>query len=368
VQLLNLDKLSDNRDGWALHCLLYNNGNSEEPCGWAAPPTATLVHWVVQSIQSLQKEILEQRQAPEIRVVDYGTGTGMLSYELIKTLDETGMLATMRQQGIRFEMNLLDLSSHWFDFSKKLLGHLEFVKFHDIFDLESKKFVSLHSILGFECIDVVMASMVFHLIKPPGLKRAVRGIGEVLKKDGKLFWNAPDIGPALENSILFHDPNRMARREALRCLDKPSYLKVLLGQLSKDKAKRFAGLQEKVFKVKQTLTHAERLAAQTSAGQQMLTVPNSRETLTQILHPFFEGEVRSRIVEILPKDSLAAIRIPSNQRFLEEISDLNVRASLLDLVMEFSVLPQISNGSARNSSGFGITWSFGSHNKRKLEA
>ena len=97
------------------------------------PPTATLVHWVVQSIQSLQKEILEQRQAPEIRVADYGTGTGMLTYELIKTLDETGMLATMRQQGIRFEMNLLDLPSHWFDFSKKLLGHLEFVKFHDIF-------------------------------------------------------------------------------------------------------------------------------------------------------------------------------------------------------------------------------------------
>ena len=144
VEIVNPADLSDNEDGWALHRLLYNDGKLDEPRGWAAPATATLVESAVQTIERRQKEILESNQAAEIRVVDYGTGTGMAACELIKTLDEIGLLSAMRQQGIRFELNLLDLPSRWFDFSKKLLGHLDFVKFHDSFDPVAKKFVPLH--------------------------------------------------------------------------------------------------------------------------------------------------------------------------------------------------------------------------------
>lgn len=365
VEIMNPAELSDNVDGWALHRLLYNDGHLDEPCSWAAPATATLVQSAVQTIQRRRKEILETHQDAEIRVVDYGTGTGMAACELIKILDEGGMLAGMRQQGIRFELNLLDLPSHWFDFSKELLGHLDFVKFHDSFDPVANKFVPLQKLLGVGGVDVVMASMVFHLIQPPGLMRAVRGIGAVLRQDGELFWSAPDIGPALDHSILFHDPNRMARQEALRCLDEPSYLANLLGRLSADEASRFSALPAAVAKAKQSLTAEARLAALTSAGQQVLTVSNSRETLTKVLDHAFEGEIRSRVIEMLPKDSLAALRIPSNQRILEEIADLDVRASLLNFVMEFAVLPKIVSGPAGTSSGYGITWSFGSHTKPK---
>ncbi len=361
VKIADVNALRVNEDGWALHRMLYNDGNLDEPQGWAAPATETLVQAAVHTIQRRQKEILATNQVAEIRVVDYGTGTGMAAYELIKSLDESGILASMRQQGIRFELNLLDLPGRWFDFSKDLLGHLDFIIFHDSFDSVAKKFIPLPKLLGVGGVDVVMASMVFHLIQPPGLMRAVRGIAQVLKPEGELFWSAPDIGPALDHSILFHDPNRMARQEALRCFDDPSHLADLLGQLSEDEAARFIGLPEAVANAKQSLSPEARMAAETSAGQQVLEVSNSREILTKVIGHAFQGEVRSRVIEMLPRDSLNALRVPSNQRIFEEIADMKLRASLLDLVMEFFVLPKIVSGDAGTSSGYGITWSFGSH-------
>ncbi len=367
MQIVDVNQLRTNEDGWALHRLLYDDGNLDRPQGWAGPATETLVQSAIRAIQRRQKELRATNQTAEIRVVDYGTGTGMAAYELIKSLDDSGVLASVRQQGIRFELNLLDLPGRWFDFSKELLGHLDFVKFHDSFDAVAKKFIPLPKLLGVGGVDVVMASMVFHLIQPPGLMRAVRGIAQVLKPDGELFWSAPDIGPALDHSILFHDPNRMARQEALRCFDEPSYLADLLGQLSKEEASQFVGLPAAVANAKQSLSTEARLAAETSAGQQVLEVSNSREILTKVLGHAFDGEVRSRVIEMMPGDSLNALRIPSNQRIFEEIADMKVRASLLDLVMEFVVLPKIVSGHAGTSAGYGITWSFGSHTP-KLKA
>ena len=364
VEIVDPAELSGIEDGWALHRLLYQDGKLDKPCGWAKPPTATLVRSTVQTIRRRIKEIGYSHRNAVIRIVDYGTGTGMAASELIKILNEDGLFAEMERHGIRFELNLLDLPSHWFDFSKNLLGHLDFVKFHDSFDQATRKFITLPKLLGVGGVDVVMASMVFHLIQPPGLMRAVHGIGAVLREGGELFWNAPDIGPAMEQSILFHDPNRETRQEALKCFEEPSYLSHLLGQLSEDEAAKYLILPDAVLAARKSLTSEARAAAETSASQQVLTISNSRETLGKVLDHTFTGEVHSRVVEMLPKDSLNALGIPSNQRIFEEIADLDVRKSLLEFVMKFVVLPEIVSGPAGTSSGYGITWSYGSHMKQ----
>ena len=87
--------ISGNEDGWALHRLLYQDGNLDDPCGWAAPPTATLVESAAQTISRRIKEIKGSKAPAEIRIVDYGTGTGMAACELIKVLKENGSLTEM---------------------------------------------------------------------------------------------------------------------------------------------------------------------------------------------------------------------------------------------------------------------------------
>ena len=61
-------------------------------------------------------------------------------------------------------------------------------------------------------MDVVISSMVFHLIPPQraGARRR-RASPAITAPGGRLLWNAPDLGPPGPWAVPFHDPNRALR-------------------------------------------------------------------------------------------------------------------------------------------------------------
>jgi SAM-dependent methyltransferase len=182
-------------DGLALHRLLYRDGDIRHPRPWCAPATNALV--------SRAMGVLETHEGNgPIRICDYGTGTGLAAIELLKACRERGF-------GKRIELLCLDIPSPWFAYGQALLGGMDSVTFHPLTD--SRGFRPLAEALEGKQADLILASMVFHLIRPEPLARVAGELAGVLAPGGTLLWNAPDIGPAGPCAVLFHDENRMLR-------------------------------------------------------------------------------------------------------------------------------------------------------------
>jgi DNA-binding MarR family transcriptional regulator len=350
-------------DGEALHRLLYEDGDLGTPRAWCANPTALLLREALAHIDA-RLDRIRGGGHPAISIMDYGTGTGFAVIELLKALRARGTLRKLEELKAKLTIHMLDIPSGWFAKGHALLegcGHVEFASIR----APDGAFLPLPAVLAGKRMDLAIASMVFHLVPPAALARLFDGLADVLHEDGSLVWNAPDIGPAPPHASLFHQPNRALRRRLLEILDEPALLDGILDRLDPSERARYADLPARLGAIGGELTKEARVAAQLAADRQILPVANDAGAIADALARRFDGKMFAKSFEIRPADSLTAMLVPANQRYLPEIEDLALRRRVTTLLMTHEILPALCDGLAGTTYGFSLHWTFGRHRPKK---
>ena len=196
----------------------------------------------------------------------------------------------------------------------------------------------------------------------PGLAGELAGL---LAEDGELIWNTPDTGPPTRGARLFHEPNRRVRQAALQVIDNDLLFRDILGRVPDSELQRYVDLEEKLERVRAELTEEKRAEAAAKANRQILPVPSSLTALESALEEHLDGDTFTKTFEMRMQDTIDAILIPSNQKYLAEIDDFDTRARLSEMLMKHYVLPTIYAGPAATTYGFNLHWTFGVHHRRK---
>ncbi len=327
-------------DGRGLHELLYFDGDLSQPRRWSIGATAVVVREVMAAVTARAERA---RKGEVIRVLDYGAGTGLASIELSKICIAHDLPERLADRGIGFELHLVDLPTGWFAQGYELLKDVPWARFHSLRG-DDRPFRDLLEVTEGVRVDVVMANMVFHLLREGAMRRAAASIAAVLAPGGKLVFNAPDLGPAGAGSVLFHDPNRLLRRHWLNALH------------AADPADCPAPLREAV-------AHARSVRvpdAQERADRRILRTPQSIDSVVAALEHFMTGTTTRQTFELLGEENLATALVPSNQaEYLAEIADRAIRERVIRHIMSEYVFPELSRGPAGTGLGYNIEWKFG---------
>jgi SAM-dependent methyltransferase len=346
-------------DGEALHRLLYHGGDLRRPRAWCSNPTALLLRGATAQIERKLDFVRDGGDDREITVLDYGTGTGFAVIELLKILQERRLIERMNALGISMTIHALDMPSGWFAQGYLLLRDCPFVKFAST--RTDGSFARVSDVLEGKRMDLAIASMVFHLVPPRALRTMVADLAEVLKPSGRLLWHAPDIGPSPHDALLFHDPNRLLRRTFIACLDGFQNLDHTLAIVPPERRSHYRDLPCLLRETRSRLSIDQRATAQTVADRQILPVANTLSALNAELEQRFNGGIDTKAFEIRDVDALDAILVPSNQRYLQEIDDLDARRRLTTLLMQHAVMPEVLGGPAATTYGFSVHWTLGEH-------
>ncbi len=340
------DENVDLVDGRALHALLYEDGMLQ-PRSWCAPATSTLISAVVQEIE---QRVAGLSSGDILRVCDYGTGTGLAAIELLKACRELGIEEMLSQRNVQLEIHLVDVPSSWFAYCYQLLSSCSWTRFHSLTGPDGR-FLALPEVTGGLKMDIIVSSMVFHLIPPGALSRLGAGLAAISRPDARLLWNSPDLGPEQPYALSFHHPNRLLRK----------YWKDLLaGRAHPETAEQRAAVA----------AVGEGGADQTSmweerANRRILPRLNLVNQVAEALASHFKGETYNRIHEMLDSETIGTLMIPSNQEeYLPEVEDAVVRTKLIEDLMSRKVLPEIGESAAGTDDGFNVLWTFGSFNRR----
>lgn len=316
------DPAIDLTDGRALHALLYEGGDLRYPRQWCAAPTGEIV---TAAIGAIEARLAILGRGDVLRVCDYGTGTGLAAIELLKACRERGIDDLLAQRGATLEVHLLDLPSSWFAQAHALLGDCSWTRFHSLTGPDGR-FRPLIEVTEGKRMDIIMASMVFHLIRPQTLDRLAADLASLAKPDGHLFWNTPDLGPAGPWAALFHDPNRALRTR---------WKALLSGALpATTPAQRAA------------IAHAGPID-DARADRRILARPHSGQEVANALSARFRGSLWTQPHEIDEAEVLDTLRVPSNQEeFLPELADPVIRWSLIEELMHAEIIPELRTGPA----------------------
>lgn len=330
--------VSDFDDGHALRTLLYQGGDLRHPRSWCALATRTMV---CRAMEILEARLERVPLGGTIRVCDYGTGTGLAAIELLKACREYGFDARLQQQNASLEFHLVDIPSPWFAQGYRLLGAHPWTRFHSL--TEGGRFRPLREVVGGQGMDLILSSMVFHLIRPQAFERVACELANALLPGGSLLWNSPDLAPTGSSAVLFHDPNRMLRRR---------WKALLSGALA-------------------PATDIERQAVASAANaslddaranRRILACPNRADALAHSLAKQLDGGWRTGSHEMTGRETLDAICVPSNHReFLPEIPHDELRTAFVTELMTTQILPALHNGPAGTGLGHSVHWTWGEH-------
>ncbi|CRK59423.1 hypothetical protein [Alloactinosynnema sp. L-07] len=339
------DPNPDLTDGVALHELLYVDGDLTRPRGWGAGATGVVVH---DTLRAVEARITLARPGTAVRVLDYGAGTGLASLELIRAFVQHRVEERLADRGATLELHVVDIPSPWFAQGFELLKDVPFTRFHALTDPEGK-FRTLRDVTGGEQVDVVVANMVFHLLNANAMRYAAESIAGVLGLGGLLAFSAPDLAPATEHSLLFHDPNRLLRRHWLAALD------------SDDPAALPQVVQEAIASV----SPESRANGQRRANRRILPSPRTVSSVETALAPHFIGQTHRRTDELLTEESLMTALVPANQgEYLSEVTDPDLRSALIRHIVTEQVLPELMAGPAGTAFGLNIAWTTGHYYRR----
>ncbi len=347
--------LENLEDGDALHHFLY--GEFATPREWCRKITDFLLDKAVLDLQNrLQERLITKKP---IHIVDFGSGTGFAVIELIKKLELIGFFKICLENNIKINLFLLDFPHSWFAKGYQLLHSYPFIKFYSLKDLQTGKIHSLKDLFIEQSIDLLIASMVFHLLPLKTLSDIIQDFDFVLKKGGLLLWNSPDIGPALPGSELLHDPNRKLRTMVLN---------LLKNELEHSTISKIRSIDEKLFEkinqVKKHITQEEFAEGSALAKLQILEMPTSHETITHLLSQSFNGNITLINSPMTERDSLDLISIPANHRhYLFEIKNEKTRLNIIQLLMHHFILPQFYRD--KDHRQFNLQWTLGVFKRNK---
>jgi len=333
----------DLTDGHALHGLLYDGGDLRHPRLWASAPTKVLV---TQTMTTLEQRVETLARGETLRVLDYGTGTALAAIELLKACRERGFGERLRRRDVDFELHLIDIPSGWFAQGHALVQELPWTRCHSLLGADGR-FRPLLECTDGRRMDVVISSMVFHLIPPRALERVAAGLAEVSAPGGRLLWNAPDLGPAGPWAVPFHHPNRVVRDR---------WKGLLLGTTEPATALQHAA----VAAAHERASRAHPLIDDARADRRILRRPHTAQEVAGALSGHFSGAVSTQTHEIVESETLDTLLVPSNQEeYLPEIEDETLRSALIRELMLGEVLPALRAGPASTGAGYNVHWTFG---------
>ena len=334
---------TDLRDGRGLHELVFDHGDLRHPRLWASASTSQLI---TQTMDTLEERVEALPAGAVLRVLDYGTGTALAAIELLKACRERGFEQRLARRGVGFELHLVDIPSSWFAQGHALVQESSWTQCHSLIGADGR-FRQLKDVTGGVQMDVVMSSMVFHLIPPKALERVAESLAGITAPGGRLLWNAPDLGIPGPYAVPFHHPNRLTRAH---------WKKLLLGEV------------EPASPLQRDAIAAARLRAQggapliddTRANKRILPTPHTGEEVGNALRGHFTGEVTTQTHEIVVRETLDTLLVPSNQEeYLPEIEDFDLRSALIEELMLEEVLPDLRAGPAGTYGGYNVHWTFG---------
>ncbi len=340
----------DVSDGEELHHLLYERGDLRQPRPWCLAPTG----WIVErALAQIESRLALVAPGDVIRVLDYGTGTGLAAIELLKALGQRDVEARLELAGVQLELHLADLPSAWFAQGYQLLSGCKWARFHSLRRADGG-FRALTDLVPPNSVEVIMASMVFHLIPPDVLGRLAAELSSILSPEGRLVWNSPDLGPAGRYAVLFHDPNRSLRKRWVSLLDGYSP-DGTVSPLVRTVAAR----------VSDTLGPADRDACERRASKRILAVPNTAGAVSSALDEHLHGDIETRTFEMLEDEVVDALLVPSNVgEYLAEIEDSTERNDVATALLRDQVLPEFASGPAATGLGVNVHWTFGEASPR----
>ena len=336
------DPGADLRDGEGLHRLLYDDGDMRHPRGWSAAPTSIIV---TQAMEELEALVATRAPRDVLRVLDYGTGTGLAATELLKACRERGFDERLQRAGVELEVHLVDIPGSWFAKGYEILSASSWTRFHSMIGADGR-FRPLGEVTGGLKMDVILSSMVFHLIKPRAFVRVVDGLGELMKPGGRLVWSTPDVGPAGPFAVLFHDPNRALR----------AHWKALVAGDAEPRSE----LQRDAVAVARRARDGAPLIADDRADKRILKDANTRDGLGQMLSARFRGAIQTQAHEIADRETLDTLLVPSNQgEYLPEIEVQAIREAVIEELLTGDVLPVLHASPAGTALGYDVHWTFG---------
>lgn len=349
-------RLENLEDGNSLHHLLYGKSELASPRAWCRETTDLMLDKAVLDLQDRLEERLITKKP--IHIVDFGSGTGFAVIELIKKLELIDFLKKCSENNIKINLFLLDFPHSWFAKGYQLLRNYPFIKFYSLKDLQTGKILSLRDLFIEQSIDILIASMVFHLLPFKTLSDVIQDFAFVLKKNGLLLWNSPDIAPILPGSELLHNPNRLLRKMILN---------LLKNELQHSIISKISSIDEKLLnRIRQLgnhLTKEEFEEGSALAKLQILEIPTSHDTIGRLLSLSFYGNITFTNAPMTEQDSLDLISVPSNHRhYLFEIKDEKVRLNIIQLLMPHFILPHFY--SDKHHRQFNLLWTLGEF-KRK---
>jgi len=353
----------DLSDGNALHHLLYQSGDLSLPRRWSCYATGLFVAEVLDNIEKQWNHILKNKASSRsIKLVDYGVGTGFATLELIKGLQEKGLLNQFRQSGIEFQLLVVDFPSGWFAKAYELLQGYPFVSFYSLKDTETNQVRMLSDIVAKSSVDMVFASMVFHLVPPEVLPGLMESFAAVLKEGGTLLWNTPDTAPTLPHSQVIHAANRTLRTAMAALIDDEHKLDTLLCKIPDELRPNCEKLRGQLAKTRQALDPAKRSAAELRARKQILPAPTPVSTIEMALSDCFSGATWVKLSVMTNEELLALALLPANQHNVGIIEDRQLREQLIELLLNYEVLPQLRASPSGISAGMVLHWTFGKFN------
>lgn len=354
----------DMRDGEALHRFLYEQGDLTRPKQWCFKATGMLVEAVLNEIERRIRHLRDTHELPKtLTLVDYGAGTGLATLELIKGLNEKGLLKQIEISKIDFKLILFDFPSGWFAKGHELLKQFPFVHFYSLKDGNTNSVRLVSEILDQHSVDIIIASMVFHLIPPKILPAISASFAEILKQDGLLFWNSPDTAPAPPFAQVIHDTNRELRKEFLKLLENKRGLLELMSEINEEQFHHFSELPELIARLDKTLTDQQRARAQDRADKQILPTPTDLDTIRESFTEYFAGHETTAVSLMRDQDIIDLALLPANQRYINEIKNVKSRGKLIRLLLTSIVIPKFRKGSSGHPKGINLHWVFGQYRR-----
>ena len=334
---------TDLRDGRGLHELVFDHGDLRHPRLWASASTSQLV---TQTLDTLEARVETLPRGAVLRVLDYGTGTALAAIETLKACRERGFEQRLARRGVGFELHLVDIPSSWFAQGHALVQESSWTQCHSLIGADGR-FRPLNEVTGGVQMDVVMSSMVFHLIPPKALERVAESLAGITAPGGRLLWNAPDLGVPGPYAVAFHHPNRLVRAH---------WKKLLLGEVQPASPVQ----RDAIAAARLRAQGGEPLIDDARANKRILPTPHTGEEVGNALRGHFTGDVTTQTHEIVVRETLDTLLVPSNQgEYLPEIEDFALRSALIEELMLDEVLPGLRAGPAGTYGGYNVHWTFG---------
>jgi len=356
----------DLNDGEALHQFLYENGDITRPKRWCFRATGMLVEAILKEIdERIQCIRTGQNTRKSITLMDYGAGTGLATLELIKGLEEKGLLKQIEEHNISFSLLLFDFPSGWFAKGYQLLRRFPFVRFYSLQHPKTHEIQLIEKILGHKKVDVIVASMVLHLVPPKVLPLLSDSFDAALNDDGILLWNTPDTTPTTTNAEVIHATNRELRKTFLACLDSEKKFLAILSKVPKNQRMVYTDLPIHLQEIKKNLTPILAAEAQIRANRQILPDPTDLKYIEQALDKHFIGSHSTLISLLREKDLLDLALLPANQRYINEVENVNCRKRLITLLLNYEVIPKFCEGPTGHPNGLNLHWIYGRYCKKR---